>query len=71
MAIEEFLARKYLWIDGNASPFFYRFSKRCQLFSQNGTERNDNNYGKKITVLWPYYRTEFETFFWLLLIYKS
>ncbi len=23
----------------------YRFSKRCRLFSQNGTERNDKNYG--------------------------
>ncbi len=45
--MEEFLARKYLWIDRNASPFFYRCSKWCQPFSQNGMERNSKNYGKK------------------------
>ncbi len=35
---------------------FYRFSKQCRPFSQNGTERNDKNYGKKnyrfTAVLW-------------------
>ncbi len=46
---------------------FYRFSKPCQPFCQNGTERNDINYGKKTTVLRPYYGTEFETLFCLLL----
>ncbi len=40
----------------------HRFSKRCRPFSQNGTERNDKNYGKKTTVLRPYYGTEFEFF---------
>ncbi len=30
---------------------FYRFSKRCRPFSQNGTECNDKNYGKKL----PFY----------------
>ena len=28
----------------------HRFSKRCRPFNQNGTERNDKNYGKKTTV---------------------
>ncbi len=41
----------------------HRFSKRCQPFSQNGTERNDKNYGKKTTVPRAFYGTEFGTFF--------
>ncbi len=45
----------------------HRFSKRCRPFNQNGTERNDKNYGKKTTVSRAFYRTEFGTFFWRLL----
>ncbi len=50
---------------------FFRFSKRCRPFSQNGTEHNDKNYGLKTTILGPHYGTEFETFFWLLLYFIS
>ncbi len=49
--MEEFLARKYLWIDGKAKPFFYRFSKWCRPLCPNGTEHNGKNYGKKL----PFY----------------
>ncbi len=47
----------------------HRFSKRCRPFNQNGTERNDKNYGKKTTVPRVFYGTEFGTFFWRLLYY--
>ncbi len=61
IAIEEFLARKYL---NRQKCFivFYRFSKWCRPFSQNGMECN-KNYGKKATVLRPYYETKFKAFF--------
>ncbi len=42
----------------------HRFSKQCWPFSQNGTERNDKNYGKKTTVPRAFYGTEFGTFLW-------
>ena len=54
-------------MDGNASPFFTVLVNGVRPFSQNGTERTDKNYGLKTTVLRPYYKMEFETFFWLLL----
>ncbi len=43
------------------------FRKWCRPLCPNGTERNDKNYDKKTTILRPYYGTEFETFFCLLL----
>ncbi len=46
---------------------FYRFSKLYRPFGQNGTERNDKNYGKKTTIYTAYYGTEFGTLFCLLL----
>ncbi len=49
----------------------HRFSKRCRPFNQNGTERNDKNYGKKTTVPRAFYWTEFGTFFWRLLYFNQ
>ncbi len=50
-AMEEFLARKYPVNRRKSLTVFYRFSKQCWRFCQNGTECNDKNYSKKL----PYY----------------
>ena len=53
--MEEFLARKSVsqW---KSLTDFYRFSKQCQPFSQNGTERKSKNYGTRL----PFYSCSME-----------
>ncbi len=50
---------------------FYRFSKRCWLFSQNSTECNSKNYGKKLPFYGRTMEQNSELYFVSYCIYQS
>ena len=70
--MEEFLARKYKWIDAKTYPFFTVLVNCVGHLVKTVTERNGKNYGTNNTILRPYNGMESRTsFFRILYIFAS